>query len=475
MSEQINSFDHQLEQLVKHNTHLLLKDVQHGIEKEGLRVDSAGWLSQEKHPPGLGSALMNSHITTDFSESQLELITPVFKSPEDVLQFLEDLHTFTYQHLDEELIWAGSMPCHIPSSESIPIAWYGSSNVGMMKHIYRVGLDHRYGRLMQSIAGIHYNLSLPESFWIQYKDQEENRAELQTFQSAGYFRLIRNFRRHSWLLLYLFGASPALCKTFLNGKAHDLQILHDQTLYLPYATSLRMSDLGYSTKAQASLDICFNHLKTYISSLKKAIITSYPPYTEIGVKVSGTYRQLSDAILQIENEYYSDIRPKRSIMSAERHLQALQARGVEYVEVRHTDVNPFLPAGIDAEQARMIDIFLISCLLMSGDEICTGECTMISKNMQLVINRGREPGLMLTTSGGEKLLAEMGSDLLNEMEKTAQLLDQLHQTTNYCQTIGKQREKIADPGKTPSAQVLDELKATGLNYTDWTLQKSKER
>jgi len=289
----------------------LLKGILHGIEKEGLRVDADGKLAQSDHPASLGSTLTHSSITTDYSEALLEFITPVFERSEDALAFLADLHRFTFSKLGEEELWCGSMPCYLAGEDDIPIARYGSSNVGTMKHVYRVGLEHRYGKMMQAIAGIHYNFSLPEALWPHYQQWSGDSGSLQDFQSASYFKLIRNFRRDSWLLLYLFGASPALSSSFMQGKKHQLDALGDHTLYLPYATSLRMSDLGYSNKAQASLNICFNHLATYAATLQRAIQTPYADYQKLGIKVNGSYRQLNDNVLQIENEYYRDIRPKR--------------------------------------------------------------------------------------------------------------------------------------------------------------------
>ena len=464
----------QLELLKAGGTHIFLKGTLHGVEKEGLRVDSTGQLSQKPHPPGLGSALTNSNITTDFSESQLELITPVYQDVETALQFLSDLHGFVYSHLDEELIWAGSMPCHIPDPESIPIARYGSSNVGQMKHVYRIGLEHRYGKLMQSIAGIHYNFSLSDQFWEAFQANLGSTDDLQLFRSASYFKMIRNFRRHSWLLLFLFGASPVLCESFLKDREHQLQRLHGQTLYLPHATSLRMSDLGYSTRAQSSLDICFNHLSTYVDSLRKAIQTTYPPYKEIGIKVNGHYRQLNDTILQIENEHYSDVRPKRVTGAGERPLHALKNRGVEYIEIRNTDVNPLLPLGLDLQQAQFLDTFLISCLLMDEQIIGDAECRMVSDNTQKVITRGREPGLMLSTPAGERSLSDLGTSLLAQMQATGQLLDEVHGTTAYRSAVDAQAEKLRDHALTPSAQVVDALQDAGADYTEWILQKSGE-
>ncbi len=464
----------QLEKLASNGNDSLLKGALHGIEKEGLRVDYSGQLSQKAHPEGLGSALTNNNITTDYSEALLELITPALENPEAAICFLENLHSFTYTHLSEELIWAGSMPCNIPNAASIPIARFGSSNIGQLKHIYRVGLEHRYGKIMQVIAGIHYNFSLPEDFWRAFQEQQENTETLQSFRSSCYFKMIRNFRRHSWLLLYLFGASPALCDSFMQDKPHKLQSLNDHTLYLPYATSLRMSDIGYSTKAQSSLDICFNHLNTYMDSLDKAIHTSYPPYEEIGVKIDGKYRQLNSAVLQIENEYYSDIRPKRVARSGEKPLQTLRKNGVEYLEVRNTDINPFLRVGIDTQQTLFFDTFLISCLLMSGESLCPTECRIVNDNLQKVTLRGREPGLLLATPKGDVTLYETGKALLGQVQMTSELLDQVHKTKAYSVSVNTQMRKLEDASLTPSAQVLTALQKTGLDYSQWILLKSQE-
>ena len=464
----------QLTQLKSSNVHLTLQGILHGIEKEGLRVTTSGKLSRKPHPDKLGSALTNGSVTTDFSESQLELITPVFHKAKTALNYLKNTHQFTYSHLEDELIWAGSMPCAINDSDTIPIAEFGTSNVGMMKHLYRVGLKNRYGSMMQSIAGIHYNFSLPEEFWKGYQPLKKNFESLEDFRSGSYFTLIRNFRRHSWILLYLFGASPALSDTFLAGKKHSLERLQKNTLYLPYATSLRMSDLGYSTNAQSSLNICFNQLDTYIKSLYGAIHTSYPAYEDIGVVVDGSYKQLATTILQIDNEYYSDIRPKRIAKNSETSLQALTNRGVEYIEVRNTDINPLLPLGMDVNQALFLDTFLITCLLMGDEILSPEECKHASENLKTVTTKGREPGLMLSTASGDISLEDAGDRLIKELLSTGEFLDNLHNTDTYSKSVMTQERKLHNPALTPSAQVLDALVDSGSEYHDWVLAKSFE-
>lgn len=469
-----SSLEQQLKKIQDSEIHLHLKEVLHGIEKEGLRVDAKGAISMFPHPQKLGSPLTNSDITTDFSESLLELITPVFTETSAALDYLQTVHQFTYSALEDELIWAGSMPCYIEDQALIPIAQYGDSNIGKMKHIYRVGLSHRYGKLMQSIAGIHYNFSFPEKFWLPYQVLEENTDNIESFRSSSYFRMIRNFRRNSWLLLYLFGSSPALSSSFLENRQHGLQTLHKETLYLPHATSLRMSGLGYTTTAQSSLNICFNQLKTYIESLRIAINTSYPPYEAIGVKVDGNYRQLATTILQIENEYYSDIRPKRVPSSGETPLQALQNQGVEYIEVRNTDVNPLLPLGIDLQQALFFDIFLISCLFMTDEQITPAECKTITENLARITSRGREPELLLVSDEREIPLLKKAEELINQCRLTAEILDTLHGTNIYKNTVSTQLDKVKDSSLTPSAKILDALISSDMEYTQWILEMSRQ-
>jgi glutamate--cysteine ligase len=239
-----------------------LRGMRRGIEKESLRCLPDGRLAATPHPQALGSALTHPHITTDFSEAQLELITGVHGDIDVCLDELTQIHQFVYRSLrqaGDEMMWVGSMPCGLPADENIPIGVYGTSNVARAKSVYRMGLGHRYGRRMQTISGIHYNWSLPG------------------LSDDDYFGLIRNFRRHSFVLLYLFGASPALCDSFVEGREHQLQRLSDHTLYLPHATSLRMGRLGYQSDAQATLAVSYNNLRSYGASLQQALTSPIRP------------------------------------------------------------------------------------------------------------------------------------------------------------------------------------------------------
>src|SRR5579871_3407525 len=318
------AFERRLSALINSGQPQILQGGRKGVEKESLRVRPDGSLAQTPHPLALGSALTNVHITTDYSESLIELVTPAFTASWELLQYLLDLHQFVYRHLGDELLWATSMPCAIERDEDIPIAVYGKSHIGRMKHVYRRGLGLRYGRMMQAISGVHFNYSFPLPFWEAYATLRGERSCGSEFVSARCFDLLRNYRRHGWLVLYLFGVSPVVCKSFLAGRDVQLPELGMGTAYDPWATSLRMSDVGYRNRNQAGLAVSVNDLGEYVRDLQRAISTPHPPYEALGVKVNGEWRQLNANILQIENEYYSFIRPKRVARTGERPTKALK-------------------------------------------------------------------------------------------------------------------------------------------------------
>lgn len=454
----------------------LLAQLKRGIEKEGLRCNNQGIISQKPHPKGLGSALTHPSITTDYSEALLEFITPAYESGHEAIAHLDIAHRYALSQMEAELIWPNSMPCILQGEMSVPIANYGSSNVGQLKHIYRHGLWHRYGRIMQCIAGIHYNFSIPDALWDKLREADSDAAHLsrQDYISARYFGLLRNFRRYSWLLVYLFGASPAVCSTFLAGREHHLAPLHKHTLHLPYATSLRMSDLGYQSNAQSSLRVCYNQIETYIDTLGEAVNVPVELYQGIGIKDgSGQYKQLNTNLLQIENEFYSDVRPKRVARNGEKPLEALGQHGVEYIEVRCTDLNPFLPLGIDVPQTTFMDLFLCYCLFKSSPESDTTEYERMQSNLQSTVMEGRKPGLMLTNHNGEEqLLTDWGTELLDDMGALASLLDQANGHSFHLDALNQQRLKLADSSLTPSAQVLNALTEQQLEFSEFTLQQA---
>ena len=461
-------------QLTEHTIQVLrtadsdLHRLQRGIEKESLRITRDGSLSLRPHPQTLGSALTHSAITTDFSEAQLELITGVHDSPEGCLEELSEIHHFVHNHLDGELLWPSSMPCILGSeSDSIPIGQYGRSNIGLTKTVYRRGLGHRYGRMMQTISGIHYNFSIPDTLWQHLGITEQQQ------RTEAYFSLIRNFRRNSWLLIYLFGASPAVCKSFLQRPDHGLEVLSDGTFYLPFSTSLRMGRLGYQSDAQSELHISYNSLEEYAATMRSGLTTSYPDYADIPVNKDGDYQQLNDAILQIENEFYGTIRPKRSAASGERPLAALGKSGVEYVEVRCVDLDPFEPIGINSEQIRFLDTFLLLCLLTESPTDSREESARMVRNQTAVVERGRQPGLVLERDTESVDLRQWATELLDQCTYIAEVLDRHAANNFYSQTLAAQKAKVKDPEFTPSAKVIAALNE-GSSFFDFTMQNAEQ-
>lgn len=438
-----------------------LTGLRRGIEKESLRAQPNGALALTPHPAALGSALTHPHITTDFSESQVELVTRVHLSIDACLEELTQIHQATYhamRDMGDEMLWVSSMPCDLPTDETIPLGRYGNSNVGRAKSVYRMGLGHRYGRRMQTISGIHYNWSLPG-----VSDEQ-------------YFALIRNFRRHSFLLLYLFGASPAVGASFVAGRPHELQTLAEQTLYMPHGTSLRMGRLGYQSDAQAKLAVSYNSLASYGASLQDALTRPYAPYAAVGIQnPGGDYNQLGTSLLQIENEFYGTIRPKRVIFPGERPLHALRERGVEYVEVRLMDLNPFVPIGITAETVRFLDVFLLHCLLSPSPPDTADEIAALGRNQHRTAGHGRQPGLKLERGAQEVTLIEWGLQLVAECRPLAAALDAAHGGELYQAALVAARELLADASLTPSARVLNAMAHDFDNsFSRFTLAQSRQ-
>ncbi len=462
--------------LTHHQQHLLIGGLK-GIEKESLRISHQGMISQSPHPQVLGAALTHPHITTDYSEALLEFITPPFADITKTLDFMHTIHQYVYNNLGDEMLLSASMPCGINGDKSVPIAHYGSSNIGQMKHAYRHGLWHRYGRTMQAIAGIHFNYSVPEALWPVLHKQSQSSLSLDDFISDAYFDLIRNFQRQGWLILYLFGASPAICKRFFSSRPHlmaEFDEFDEHTLYHPYATSLRMSDIGYKSKNQADLKINYNSLPEYVDSLACAIETPYPDYEAIGVKVNGHYKQLNSNVLQIENEYYSTMRPKQIAESGEKPTLALKRRGVKYIEMRSLDLDLFNAIGIDEDKARFIEAFLLNCLLQSSKKNQGSDDEINNSNQLTVAHRGREPKIKLIQEGHSVTLKSWATDIVNSMQPICDILDDKSPDKPYSNALKQQIRVVQDADLTPSAKILQGMRQNDQPFGCFGLETSKQ-
>ena len=447
----------------------IFKGVRFGLEKESLRTTQEGTLALTPHPRALGATLTHPWLTTDYAECLMEFITPPLATPEAVLAWLHKLHCFVYQHLEAEYLWAPSMPCRLGADDTIPIAEYGSSNLGQMRHIYRRGLGYRYGRRMQCIAGIHFNYSLAQPFWsVWQKILHLTDSPLQKTIDTGYFAMMRNTSRMVWMIPYLLGASPALDASFLTPEqsAENLTLLnfHDQTYYAPYATSLRMSDLGYQNKTQSRVSISWNNVDEYVRDLSKAIETPYLPYEKITLQ-HGSQAQLNANILQIEAEYYAPIRPKRIARTGTRPSKALNAQGVEYIELRAIDINPYLPLGIDLPTLYFLEIFLLWCLIAESPPLLAVEKAHIAEQLQTVVREGH-------SATHHAVLAAQAERIFEDLLKIAVLRDTEVLGTPYQDAIHYFEHRFKHLDSSPAAQSLADMRTHNQSFLEFGLKQS---
>ena len=389
--------------------------IERGIEKESLRVTKKGYISNKKHPETLGSSYTNPSITTDFAESLIEIVTPTYTSVDELYEKLKIIHIFINQNLkDGEMLWPFSMPPKIEDETKINIATYGKTNMGRLKHVYRKGLAIRYGKTMQCVSGIHYNFSISDKSLkhLGYSSQNE--------KNKAYLNLIRNFKRLFWFVLIEFGNSPVVDKSFVAGRANDLDILNESDLFKPYATSLRMSDIGYQSKAQKNLNFKYNDLDAFLSELKNAIINPYSDFEKLGLKDNDNkFHQISNGILQIENELYDCIRPKRAGKSGQRPYQLLKEQGIQYVEVRGIDLNPNEAIGISKDHIRILDLLLIYCLITPSRKMTDKEKIQIEQQDINVIKSGRNPNLKVLYKDKEISINVARQELIKDLGQLA--------------------------------------------------------
>lgn len=443
-----------------------------GLEKESLRVDPEGHLALTKHPQTLGSALTHPSITTDYAESLLEFITHPHPHPATVLPELARWHQWVLHNLEDEILWPFSMPCRLPDDAEILIAQYGTSHLARLKEIYREGLGHRYGKKMQMIAGIHFNVSFSDEVFKADPRYEVDAQNLQHWKNKRYFDFMRQFLRYGWLIPYLFGASPFLCRTFLDGhrtKACSklpLETWNEHLLYAPHGTSLRQSPLGYRNETQGLLNIQHDTLENYVRSIRTAIQTPHLAYEKIGVQVDGHYRQLSTHILQIENEYYAPIRPKNRVRRYEKPATALLMRGVQYVEIRTLDLDPFEPMGISLQTQLFMEILSAFCILSSSAPFASLDLIRAQRRFDAVVMRGRQPRLTLEDDeGAPRTLKDWGTALMDQFEPIALLLEEQYPDMPYRAALEQQYQKFQEPERTPSAQMLQSLHSGASSFS----------
>jgi glutamate--cysteine ligase len=435
-----------------------------GIERESLRVTQEGKISQSNHPKSLGSPLTSEDITTDFAEALVELVTPTFESAEELFEHLSLLHKFLYSEMEEEILWNFSMPCAFQNEKEIKIAEYGDTNSGMLKHIYRKGLRLRYGSIMQCVSGIHFNFSLSIDSW----DTLTNIPD-QSFVNEKYLGAIRNIKRNFWFLLERLGASPIAHESYLLNREHSLTKHGSNDLFLPCATSLRMSDVGYQSSMQNALKINYNNLDEFIDAIIKGINTPVKNFEEIGLLDElGVPQQISTGILQIENELYDTVRPKRSGPSGSRPATLLKNEGIEYLELRGIDINPFIPEGIDENKIKLLDIFIMHSLISESPQVSDKEIEEIRANQKTMVENGRSENVNLEQNGVSTPLKELKKIFYDELEQVATAMDE------YCPGYSNALSAEMSENLLPSEKIMNEMNAQNLSFQEYGLAQSKK-
>jgi len=454
-----------------------------GIEREAQRVTMSGDLALTPHPSAFGNKLANPTVTTDFSESQIELITPPFDSPSEAHAYLGKLQEYVEGYLGGELLWPLSMPPRLPEEERIPIARFDSSTEGIEKRIYRNGLAQRYGKKMQMISGIHYNFSFGDGLMDFLYGQVGKGREKQDFINDMYFSMARNFLRYRWLLIYLFGASPDIDHTYESVMKTEIEIIsrccpeccNPAGIYCQAATSLRVSRFGYSESVRGKYRVSYNSLGEYISGIRRLLSMKSRRFSKLGVQRSGIRIQLNDHVLQKESEFYSPIRLKRGAAAGESQLDALERRGVEYAEIRIIDLNPFERTGISLQQMVFLQIFLLYCLLEDSDPVLTDELKRINKNHHLVALLGRKQGLKLFSYlRGKVLLKEWGTRIFDRLRLLAEIMDGASGGDMYRTALKAEHMKLDNPALLPSTRIQKERMDREEDFLAFGIRKALE-
>ncbi len=389
-----------------------------GIEKEGLRVTSNGQLALTKHPQEFGNRNFHPYIQTDFSESQLELITPPLPSVQESYDWMAALHDVALQTIPlDESIWPISMPMVLPDESMIPIAKL--DNKEDVK--YREVLTHKYGKKKQMISGVHYNFELDDQLILRLYENQTDISDKDSFKSMIYLKLTKNFLRYRWLLTYLLGASPTVDDSFFT----------DQEIPQDYVRSIRSSHYGYVNQSEVS--VSFNSIEDYVQSLQDMVKKGY---------------------LSEEKEFYSAVRFRGAHKAEE-----LLTKGISYLELRSFDLNPFDPLGMSKKTMEFVHLF---CLYMIWiDETATMDEIEIGEDMN---------GLTAMENPEEKSkFQEEGLELLEQMEK---MLQSTNGSKSAYSCIQEARKQMVDPKLTIAARMISGIEEEG-SYIAFSLALAK--
>ena len=414
-----------------------------GLEKENVRVTESGNLALTPHPKAFGDREKNAYIKTDFSESQLEMVTPVCNTLEEVYSFICNLNKVVSLEImkNGEFLWPQSNPPILPREEEIPIAKLSNRE----DELYRENLSYKYGKKKQVISGIHYNFSFKEEFIkLLYKELKVEK-DFREFKDDIYLRMARNFQKYHWLLIYLTGASPVFHESYIDEIKKDGEILGEDSYYIKDDTSLRNSSYGYKNK------------KDY-----------YVSYNSIGEYASDIKNLVKDKEIQSIKEYYNPIRLKS--LGSEDMLESLLHKGIDYLEVRLLDLDPLSIQGVSKETLYLVHLFMIYTLLKENKEITYKDQEEFFKNHDMVALKGRNEDAVIHENGVPVLLKDKGREILSEMDEIVEIL--FSNNEEFKNVIKRALEKINNPHDIISEKLIKDIKEEG--YINFHMRLAKE-
>lgn len=401
-----------------------------GIEWEALRVKSDGKLALSPHPEVFGDKLKNPVVTTDFSESQIEIITPTYNTIEEAFStfsMLADIVNFSLR--DDEYLWFQSLPAILPYDSQIPIAQYSEEGQGSQK--YRENLADKYGLKKQMISGVHFNFSFTEDFIQKLYELTGFDGTYQLFKNEIYLKITRNYLRHCWLIIYLTGCSIGSHESFSKECIHlmdEVDAYGDH--YSTRGPSLRNSSCGYK-------------------NLKRL----YPRYTSIDEFVSDVNSFIERGDLSQAKELYTQIRLKPK--NPAELLDSLKNDGIKYIEVRTLDINPFYNCGLVEHDMKFLQLFLIYMLVKSeSDFVCWQKEAFI--NEERVAERAYDDEMRLVRDGKEITLKEWAYDIINEMYGMCEVLG-----FDEFDTLKLMHDRVLNPDLTYGKRLLELIRKEG--------------
>lgn len=432
-----------IEKIIKENSlGLDIKKGRFGIEKESLRVNENGELALTNHPKFFGDKIKNPYITVDFSESQIEMITPTESSVEKAYDFLRNIHEIVATNLKDEYLWSQSVPPILPSEELIPLGKF-PQNKELEK--YREKLALKYGRKKQLLSGIHFNFSFDDEFLKELYELSKERTSFKEFKNNIYLKISRNYFKYGWMIIYLLGASPVIHETYLQKCIDKMKKFTEDTYYFEDLVSFRNGSCGY--RNEKDFFVNYESVDKYVESLERLI----------------EKESISSA-----KEYYSPIRLKTK--NPKEILLELKNSGIEYLEFRSIDLNPFSEIGIEKADLEFLHLFILFLFLKDDEPFEEKDYFRYLKNQEILANKGNSDEFRLICCEDKNVSPkEYSIVILEEIERHLKAIGAF--TNKDEKVLQYQKNKILS-NRLYSDLVLKEVKQKG--FVKFHIDKAKE-